>query len=344
MLATTRTLAAAILCTVAPAARGQTFDLVYVLQPQGIPTAVLAGTGADWLVIEPAKDGSWAETMFKKSEVNSLRTAGLCKTRVLAYLSIGEAEDYRDYWDPQWVDQAGDPIPGVAPSWLGPTNPDWEGNYKVRYWDPEWQQIIVGIGKGTTPIERIAAQGFSGVYLDIVDAYQFWSEDLPEHSHMQARTEMVDFIAALAARARAINPNFLVFPQNASDIIRDDHGELDATSERFFSIINGIGIEDLYYDELQPAIPADTAYRLAQLAEYSARGKTVLVTDYVLDQNTPTPANNEARVADFMSRCRAAGFVPYAAHADRSLDEIVTIIGPGWSIHQPEPGCGRIVH
>ena len=47
-----------------------------------------------------------------------------CRSMVLAYLSIGEAEDYRGYWDPSWVDASGVPIPGVAPAWLGAENPE----------------------------------------------------------------------------------------------------------------------------------------------------------------------------------------------------------------------------
>ena len=28
------------------------------------------------------------------------------------------------------------------PSWLEDENPDWEGNYRVKYWEAEWQKII----------------------------------------------------------------------------------------------------------------------------------------------------------------------------------------------------------
>ncbi|TAN37800.1 MAG: hypothetical protein EPN23_04615 [Verrucomicrobia bacterium] len=45
-----------------------------------------------------------------------------------AYLSIGEAGDYRGYWEKEWSAQ--------PPTWLGAENPDWKGNFKVRYWQP----------------------------------------------------------------------------------------------------------------------------------------------------------------------------------------------------------------
>lgn len=81
---------------------------------------------------------------------------------VLCYMSIGEAEDYRWYWQPEWES---DP-----PSWLGPENPDWPGNYLVRYWYPEWQEII--FGSADSYLDRILSAGFDGVYLDRVDAYE----------------------------------------------------------------------------------------------------------------------------------------------------------------------------
>ena len=41
--------------------------------------------------------------------------------RVGCYMSIGEAEDYRYYWEDDWAEN--------SPAWLGGENPDWEGNY-----------------------------------------------------------------------------------------------------------------------------------------------------------------------------------------------------------------------
>jgi len=61
----------------------------------------------------------------------------------------------------------GIPDPG-APSWLDKENPDWPGNYKVRFWDSGWQAIIFQY------LDKILAQGFDGVYLDLVDAYEYY--------------------------------------------------------------------------------------------------------------------------------------------------------------------------
>jgi len=83
---------------------------------------------------------------------------------VIAYMSIGEAESYRYYWQEGW-----DPD---APSWLAEENPDWPGNYKVRYWDKSWQSVI--FGNDGSYLKKILDAGFDGVYLDIIDAFEYF--------------------------------------------------------------------------------------------------------------------------------------------------------------------------
>ncbi len=88
------------------------------------------------------------------------------KRMVLAYMSIGEAEDYRFYWQASW-----DSSP---PSWLAEENPAWEGNYKVKYWDEDWKKII--FGTENSYLDKIINAGFDGVYLDIIDAFEYFEE------------------------------------------------------------------------------------------------------------------------------------------------------------------------
>jgi len=83
---------------------------------------------------------------------------------VLAYMSIGEAEDYRYYWQSDWSTN--------PPDWLTEENPDWPGNYKVRYWMPEWQAVI--FGSAAAYLDRLLAAGFDGAYLDIIDAFEYF--------------------------------------------------------------------------------------------------------------------------------------------------------------------------
>ena len=82
---------------------------------------------------------------------------------VICYMSIGEAEDYRFYWQNDWKTN--------SPSWLDAENPDWKGNFKVKYWDPTWQSIIL-----EDYLPKILSAGFNGVYLDIIDAFEYYEE------------------------------------------------------------------------------------------------------------------------------------------------------------------------
>ena len=325
-------------------ANGQHQDLLYVLQPDQVTVQQLADAPVDWLILEPTVDGSLS-TSFTAQEIEQIRSGGACPKKVLAYLSVGEAESYRDYFDPNWLDANNNPIPGVAPAWLGPTNPDWEGNYKVRYWMLDWQHLIVGTDTGphNSPYDAIIDAGFDGVYLDIIDAYYFWSstDGIVERPRAQARSEMIAFVGEIANHARVIrgDSDFMVFPQGGADIILNDDDLLDAETAVYFDAISGIGQEDVWYDELSQQIPAETAYTLDQLRAYHNNGEVVLVTDYIINRNDQSAAANNARAVDFLAHVEAEGFVGYGGFNDRALDAIVSFGGNGWGVAQPQDGC-----
>ncbi|MBX9925294.1 MAG: endo alpha-1,4 polygalactosaminidase, partial [Hyphomicrobiaceae bacterium] len=97
------------------------------VRARSVPDAI------DLLVVDYARDGIVSRS---QADVRALATrADGSRRTVLAYLSIGEAESYRWYWQPTWR--------YWGPAWLGPENKDWRGNYQVRYWDRDWQRLIV---------------------------------------------------------------------------------------------------------------------------------------------------------------------------------------------------------
>ncbi|MFH1826745.1 MAG: endo alpha-1,4 polygalactosaminidase [bacterium] len=101
------------------------------------------------------------------AEVAGLKIKANGGTRlVIAYMSIGEAEEYRYYWQSGWSTS--------APDWLEAENPDWPGNYKVRYWDSDWQDLIYG--NSSSYLKKIIDAGFDGVYLDIIDAFEYFED------------------------------------------------------------------------------------------------------------------------------------------------------------------------
>ncbi|SMO77332.1 endo alpha-1,4 polygalactosaminidase [Gracilimonas mengyeensis] len=141
-------------------------NFLYLLNMQEFDTkadyiSAIQNTNYDVLIM----DAFWNKNLFTDEDVEALRqkeNGG--KRLVISYMSIGEAEDYRFYWQPGW--HTGNP------NWLVRENPNWEGNYKVKYWDPEWKRIIYN-GEDSY-LQKILNSRFDGVYLDIIDGFYFF--------------------------------------------------------------------------------------------------------------------------------------------------------------------------
>jgi cysteinyl-tRNA synthetase len=124
----------------------------------------IQATDYDIVIVDMFFDGSEELT---SADVSSLKIKAMSGERlVLAYMSIGEAEDYRYYWQQEWSTS--------PPVWLEEENPDWPGNYKVRYWNEGWQTII--FGNSDSYLGKILDAGFDGVYLDIIDAFEYFED------------------------------------------------------------------------------------------------------------------------------------------------------------------------
>ena len=217
---------------------------------------------------------------------------------VLCYMSIGQTERYRWYWNQDWVKK--------PPEWLDAPDGVWAGDYWVKYWMSDWQRIIYG-----TPdsyLDQILALGYDGVYLDRVDAYWYYQDQGRE----TAAREMVDFILDFTKYARKKHPGFGVFPQNAE--------ELGIIFPDFMDAMTGIGVEDLYYGyprDHEPSPPEWTAEREAFLDQWVAAGKLVLTIDY---------SARPEQISDAYYRSHAHGYIPYVT--DRSLGRMR--INPGF--------------
>lgn len=240
----------------------------FVYQLQNIDLVAIGNTDFDLVVMDYSEDGT-EETRFTFEQIITLKNSPGGPKLVLAYMSIGEAEDYRWYWNNKWdTDKDGFPDLG-APLWLGPSNPDWLGNYKVKYWEPGWQSIIYG--SPTSYLDKIIEAGFDGVYLDIIDAYEFWGPDGESGLNRDsAEQEMVDFVKAIANYARVTKgeTNFGIFPQN---------GESLSSYPEYVTVVTGIGKEDMWYDDNthQPSTYTDEV--ISNLDVFKQEDKLVLV-------------------------------------------------------------------
>ena len=186
-------------------------------------------------VIDYSKDGT-DKKKFTKKEIDSLKKNG---RKVLSYLSIGEAEKYRWYY------------PKMNKDLILKENKNWEGNYLVKYWEEEWKLII------DQYVDTIAAQGFSGLYLDIVDAFERIDNKLKNKK--RAALEMQKLIVRISKRMKKLNPGSLIFIQNGYHIVK--HLE---DVDLFIDSIDGIAVEGMLfaYDS-----SLDMNYQLNELRE-----------------------------------------------------------------------------
>lgn len=268
----------------------------FLYQLQNIDLHAIGATAYDLVIIDYSSDGSDARR-FTANQIAALKQSAGGEKIVLAYMSIGEAEDYRFYWQASWS-------PG-NPAWLDLENPDWAGNYKVHYWDADWQSIVFAY------LDRLLEAGFDGTYLDIIDAYEYYEQQ----GRNTAAQEMGDFVANIAAYAHDRDPDFLIFVQNAP--------ELASRIPSYLNSVDGIGQEDIYFgynedDEATP--PSVTASLEGSLDIFTGADKLVLTVDYA-----STPAN----IDQAYRRSLAKGYIPFVTV--RKLDQLVINGG-----HEPD--------
>lgn len=298
-------------------------------QLQGQQAGPLGEAPHDLLVTDFSRFGTEA-TKFTPGEVAAMQDSvggdGQRKV-VTSYLSIGEASDFRTYWDDAWTanGDADSPLQPGAPTWLGPVNPSFPESRKVRYWDTDWQDVVFNNGR-TGWLDQIVTQGFDGAYLDIVDAFYFWGNEVEAADQLpgdpidgqDAARRMAEFVVEMTAHAREANPSFFVIPQNGAYLLNDlQFGDDSQPTDDALraGYLDAIGIEDLYYqgddDENNP-LNIDNGKVSVLKDDFLAAGKPVFVVDYL---------NDPAKVADFQNRAREDGFIPYAS-SSRGLDSL----------------------
>lgn len=299
-------------------------------QLQRIDPERVARSPYDLMVVDYSRDGKETGRMTA-ADVQRMQVRPDGGRRVvLAYLSIGEAEDYRYYWNEDWIEavivlnddggvvrtpRGASPAAAIkpasaqfkairlpklgAPVWLGRENDTWATNFFVRYWEPGWQNLV--FGNAESYLARLLAAGFDGVYLDRIDAFQALGPERPT-----ARQDMVRFVVTLAEWARRIRPGFLIVPQNGEQLLSDP---------AYLAAVDAVAKEDLLYGDPDDGQrnSLDTVSRsIRWLAPAVNRGLPVLTVEYLRDQ---------ALVAAARSDMLGRGFVPN--FAVRALDRLV---------------------
>jgi len=191
----------------------------------------------DMYVIDPLVTESWNTDFDIEGLIDEIKQVNIDKRGVeplvLAYINIGQAEDWRWYWQKGWK-------PGT-PSWIVSRDPaGWPGCYPVLFWDEQWQAIV----KQT--LGKILAAGFDGIYMDWVEIY------LEENVLNKARKLEIkethellfDYFEKLRVYAREESTNnnrdFLMIAQNAAFLF-------EKNPKRYKKLIDAIALEGIWY-------------------------------------------------------------------------------------------------
>lgn len=225
----------------------------------------------DMAILDP--DAHPDLTLFKK------------KTLLIAYVSVGEAEDYRFYWE------------GIKDAaFVVGENPDWKGNFYVDVRSLEWQQLIV-----EQVIPRLQQAGFQGVFLDTLDTAEFLESKDPQ-KYAGSKAAMIELVKAIHSRY----PELLLVSNNGFPLL-----------EELALYLSGVLAEDIFMmpdfanGGYRKVPAAEREYKIAVLKKIQALGRPVFNIEYASPKD-------KAAIRVCLRQSRRLGFKPYVAEKNLS--------------------------
>ncbi|HYW34431.1 MAG TPA: endo alpha-1,4 polygalactosaminidase [Balneolaceae bacterium] len=193
--------------------------------------------GYDLLIVDPSE--------YNKSDITNLKATG---ATILAYLSVGEVEKHRWYFEE--MKQRG---------FLG-KNPNW-GAYYLNLADSVTYSLFF-----KKIIPKIMSKGFDGLFLDTID-------DVAPYS---SRNQLQPYMVKLIRQIRATYPNAMIIQNDGTFL-------LNKTAD----VINAVIIEDVAtnynFKNQSYSLRGDKSYheRVQEINSYSERySMPFLIVDY----------------------------------------------------------------
>ena len=311
----------------------------WAYQIQGLDTSgaidKIVNSKYDMVVIEPTV--TYDPDFDARDMVNRIKASkasdNIHRKLVLAYIDIGEAEEWRWYWgNHKTYEEYGEckksyinQIQQWAP-WVVACDPDgWAGNYPVAFWDDDWKDIVIygttlGSNQGlyfNSMLDEVVQDGFDGAYLDWVEAWEMDEVQIrAENEGKDPGQEMLQFIKEIRSYGKQYNPDFLVVQQNSSELINEVGANalknaVDAIAQEGVWW-DGIGGNDDWTDPEGYDFPGCcTQYYLSRLRKYKNAGFPVFVCDYAVE-----------KADEVYQKAAAEGFIAYATR--RSLGKLTT--------------------
>lgn len=259
------------------------------------PQLIASDPSSDLVVIDYAFYGDEA-SRYSSEDIQRIKDSGKI---VLAYFSIGEAEEYRFYWQEEWEK------PISKPNFLAKENIHWPGNYLVRYWDEQWKSILF------TYFLKIVSAGFDGIYVDRVDSYYEWQK-LGENS-VSPQLEMIKLVTEIRTWGNLLIGEKMIFVIQNGETVIDEPGVTVEDRKRLFNAIDGVATEDLFFygDKDMDNSFNPEKYRINLLRQYKAIGKKILSVEYLSEKE---------KIRQFIQQSKIHDHIPLVA--GRNLDKL----------------------
>ncbi len=292
--------------------------------------AALTASTYDMIVIEPVRTGKDDESTFDtRSLVSTIKDSfahdRIHRKLVIAYVNIGQAEDYRWYWTWTTGWDCKPPLPAEWPDFILSCDPDgWSGNYPVAYWDVRWKDIILyGFASPRassqdfqSALDEVLQDGFDGIYMDWVAAFEDETViSAAETAGVDPASEMAHFIKEIRTYTRRINPSFLLIQQNGAALAEESPQSLQSIDAISHECIWYCGdAADTWgdpqgYDKFTAIEETEEIIRYLNL--YIAQGLPVFDLDYAINH-----------AGDTYAKASSQGYVPYISRT--SLSRLTT--------------------
>lgn len=224
----------------------------------------------DWIVLD--QDNPYFENVKNKFYMKN-------KAKVIAYISIGEIEQHRSYFNQLKKFSIG-------------SNPMW-ASFIADLREKEYRDFIINkISK------ELVNKGFDGFFLDTLDSYQLVTK---QDSWIEFQKAEIELIKELKKNY----PDKIIILNRGFEII-----------DEVKNFIDGVVVESLFYGidsqkRYREVTEKERNYLVAQLEKIKSFGIPVIVIDYI------DPKDKE-KAKDTVKKISSLGFIPYVSNAELS--------------------------
>lgn len=194
---------------------------------------------------------------------------------VFAYVSVGQAENFRSYWSSEWTTNSS--------SIYVKADPEYVFGMVVKYWEPEWKNALLEyLGDNVFPYN------YSGIMLDYLQNYDQFTDVRPN-----AMQDMIDLSKAVVDETRRINPEAIIIAQ--------DSPSLWDLSDEYKQMVDILSVQEVWFDANGKSKSANwTQSQLDILRRASNAKKVVMLEEYV---------EKNSQVCMFYKKCTLEGFL-----------------------------------